>query len=138
MNTEITYEYLLQKAVEASYRAYAPYSKFHVGASVLFDDSSIYTGCNVENASYGLTLCAERNAISNAVSQGKYHGLVAVAISCQDTKLCYPCGACRQWIMEFSKDAIIIVEGSDGNPVIHSISELLPMAFTSADMLKKD
>jgi len=120
---------LLLLASKASECAYAPYSKFRVGSAVLFDDGSIYTGCNVENASYGLSLCAERNAISTAATNGKNSGLIAVAISSPDSKLCYPCGACRQWISEFSKDAMIIVENEDKTPLIHTISELLPHSF---------
>jgi len=123
------YQNLLQQASKASECAYAPYSEFRVGAAVLFDDGSIYTGCNVENASYGLSLCAERSALSAAVSAGKKSGLIAVAISSPNSKQCYPCGACRQWIAEFSKDAEIIVEDENENPVIHNIKELLPNLF---------
>ncbi|MDD3012184.1 MAG: cytidine deaminase [Candidatus Gastranaerophilales bacterium] len=120
---------LLLLASKASECAYAPYSKFRVGAVVLFDDGSTYKGCNVENASYGLSICAERNAISTAVADGKNSGIVAVAISSPDSKLCYPCGACRQWISEFSKDAMIIVENEDRTPLVHTILELLPHTF---------
>lgn len=121
---------LLLQASKASENAYVPYSKFRVGAAVLFEDGSVYKGCNVENASYGLTLCAERNALSTAVADGKKSGIVAIAISSPNSKLCYPCGACRQWISEFSKDAMIILENEDGSPLIHSITELLPHSFT--------
>jgi len=120
---------LLLLASKASECAYAPYSKFRVGAAVLFDDGSIYKGCNVENASYGLSLCAERNAISTAIADGKKSEIVAVAISSPDSKSCCPCGACRQWISEFSKDAMIIVENEDGTPLSYSIAELLPHSF---------
>lgn len=120
---------LFQVADEAANYAYSPYSKFRVGASVLYQDGSIYKGCNVENISYGLTICAERNAISSAVADGKTTGLIAIAIFSPDSKLCYPCGACRQWIAEFSKNAMVIVENTDGQPLFHTISELLPHSF---------
>jgi len=126
---KINLEDLLKLASEASKNAYAPYSKFYVGACAIFDDGSTYKGCNVENASYGLTLCAERNALSSAITDRKTKGLTAIAIFSPNTKLCYPCGACRQWISEFSKDAKIILEGEDSKPVIHNISELLPYSF---------
>jgi cytidine deaminase len=122
-------KYLLQLASEASECAYAPYSNFKVGACALYEDGSVYKGCNVENASYGLTTCAERNAISNAVISGNKSKLKAIAIYSPDSKLCYPCGACRQWIVEFSKDATIILQDLEENPVIYSIQELLPKAF---------
>ena len=96
---------------------------------MLYQDGSVYKGCNVENRSYGLTNCAEKNAISTAVADGKTAGLVAIAIFSLDSNLCYPCGACRQWIYEFSEKAQIIIENTDGQPIIHSISELLPNSF---------
>ena len=87
---------LLQKAKEASENAYAPYSKFYVGACALYDTGNFYTGCNVENASYGLSLCAERNAISNAIVAGEKGKLIKVAIFSKNRTNCMPCGACRQ------------------------------------------
>jgi cytidine deaminase len=116
-------------ASEAAQNAYSPYSKFKVGACVLYEDGKIYAGCNVENASYGLTLCAERTAISSAIADGQKSKLVAVAIYSPNAKLCYPCGACRQWIAEFAKDASVIIENSEGNPQTFSIKELLPYSF---------
>lgn len=121
-------EQLLELARNAAENAYAPYSKFKVGACVLYDDESVYTGCNVENASYGLSLCAERSAISAAVANGKYKGLVAVAIYSPNTELCFPCGACRQWISEFAKDTVIILQTPEGYKEF-SIQELLPHSF---------
>jgi len=120
---------LLKLASDAAENAYAPYSKFKVGACALYDDGSVYTGCNVENASYGLSLCAERNTISSAIADGKHEGLVAVAIYNPNCKLCYPCGACRQWISEFSKDVKIFVQDESGNPKEFTIEELLPFSF---------
>lgn len=126
---EINSTELLKLAREAANRAYAPYSKFRVGACVLYEDGSVYTGCNVENASYGLSLCAERNAISNAVADGKHGGIVAVAIYSPDADLCFPCGACRQWIAEFSESAKIILMDKTGKAVEYLINELLPNSF---------
>lgn len=126
---KINYDQLLKFASEASQNAYAPYSNFRVGASVLFQDGRIYKGCNVENASYGLTICAERNALSTAVADGNKSKLLAVAIDSPNSKLCYPCGACRQWITEFSPDVEVIVRNSDSSPLIMKISKLLPCSF---------
>jgi len=120
---------ILKFASDVAQNAYSPYSKFKVGACVLYEDGNAYTGCNVENASYGLTLCAERTAISSAIADGEKTKIVAVAIYSPNAKLCYPCGACRQWIAEFSKDAAVILEDTDGNPKSFSIKELLPHSF---------
>jgi len=122
-------ENLLKQASEAAQNAYAPYSKFRVGACALFEDGKTYCGCNVENASYGLTLCAERNALSSAVADGQKSKLLAVAIYSLDAKFCTPCGACRQWVTEFSKDALIILENEEENTLIYSMEELLPHSF---------
>ncbi|MDD3420467.1 MAG: cytidine deaminase [Candidatus Gastranaerophilales bacterium] len=119
---------LIKLALEAAQNAYAPYSKFHVGAAVLFDDGQVVTGCNVENASYGLSLCAERNAISTAVAQGIASQVKKIAIASLEADKCAPCGACRQWIYEFSKDAIIVLKDGD-EMVEYTISELLPCSF---------
>jgi len=122
-------EQLLKLACEAAENAYAPYSNFRVGACILYEDGSIYKGCNAENASYGLSLCAERSAIAKAVADGKHTGLTAIAIYSPDKQECFPCGACRQWISEFSDNARIIVAGKDGQPKEYSIQELLPNSF---------
>jgi len=120
---------LLALAKEASDNAYAPYSKFKVGACALFENGMLYKGCNVENASYGLCLCAERNALSSAITSGQKEKLAAIAIFSPNTKFCYPCGACRQWIWEFSSNTLIIVEDNEQKPEITVISALLPKAF---------
>lgn len=120
---------LLEYARQVAENAYNPYSKFAVGAAVLYESGSIYLGCNVENASYGLSLCAERNALSSAVADGEKSKPIAVAIYSPNSKNCYPCGACRQWIAEFSKDTVVIVEDEDGNPSEYSIADLLPNSF---------
>jgi cytidine deaminase len=120
---------LLDAAKQAVHRAYAPYSNFHVGAAVLTDQGQIFTGCNVENASYGLTICAERSAIFTAVQ--KTHGklvLRAVAVVNRNQVPCSPCGACRQVIAEFGADIVIIFQGKDGYQE-STISDLLPETF---------
>jgi cytidine deaminase len=121
---------LLEKAREALSRAYAPYSHFRVGAAVLTAKGNIFTGVNVENASYGLTVCAERAAIFNAVGQeGPEMCLKAVAVVSDHPGPSPPCGACRQVIFEFGPDAVVIFPGPDGLEEV-SISQLLPNAFS--------
>lgn len=119
------YADLVTQADEARKRAYAPYSNFSVGAALLCVDGSIYTGCNVENASYGLTICAERVAIFKAVGDGKTE-FTAIAIAAKATggEPCGPCGACRQVMYEFAPNLEVIM----GNTIV-KISELLPGAF---------
>lgn len=124
----LTFKDLLRLAKDSANRAYAPYSKFNVGAALITEDGKMFSGCNVENASYGLTLCAERNAISNMVAEG-YKKFVAIAIYSPQSKNCYPCGACRQWIYEFATDAKVITENNNNELVVYSIKDLLPNAF---------
>lgn len=119
---------LIDLALNTAQKAYAPYSKFYVGAAVLFDDGQVVTGCNVENVSYGLTLCAERNALSTAVAQGVNSKIVKIAIASPNTDKCYPCGACRQWIKEFSDNAKVVLQDGE-NIVEYDISDLLPYSF---------
>ena len=123
------YDILLKKAQEASKNAYAKYSNFFVGACVLAESGKTYVGCNVENASYGLAICAERNAIANAIANGE-KSILAVAIYSPNIDNCTPCGACRQMIFEFQKDEEIkvITKTQDGCK-IYSINELLPFGF---------
>jgi len=120
---------LVAAARTAMGNAYAPYSNFHVGAAVLTDDSKIFSGCNVENASYGLTNCAERTAIFSAVAQvGPKLRLRAVAVVNNREMPCSPCGACRQVIFQFGPEAVVIFQGSEGLKQA-SITELLPESF---------
>ena len=128
ITSQHTLEQLLQQAKEASQAAYAPYSRYKVGSAVLTSTGEVFSGCNVENASYGLTLCAERNAISSMVAAG-HIDLVVIAIVSPNTPGCYPCGACRQWIYEFNPEAMVVVEGDDLKPKTMTIKELLPNAF---------
>lgn len=123
------YEDLMEKAREASKNAYAKYSNFFVGACVLGESGKTYVGCNVENASYGLTVCAERNAICNAIANGE-KSIKAVAIYSPNMENCLPCGACRQFIFEFQKDdEIEIITTTKDKYVTHKINELLPEGF---------
>jgi cytidine deaminase len=110
-------------------RAYAPYSKFHVGAAILTEAGNLYTGCNVENASYGVTNCAERTAIFSAVAaEGPGMKLKAVAVLNSATMPCSPCGACRQVIYEFGPKALIVYQG-DGKLSEATAEQLLPAGF---------
>lgn len=123
------YNELMDKAREASEKAYAPYSKFKVGACVLSENGKFYTGCNFENSSYGLTICAERNAIGTAICDGEQK-IKAVAIYSPNTKHCYPCGACRQVMCEFASDSglEIILESEDGIEV-KNFNDIFPKGF---------
>lgn len=121
---------LLSAARDALKRSYARYSNFRVGAAVLTDEGEIFTGCNVENASYGLTNCAERSAIFTAVQETKAArlSLRAVAVITADDVPCSPCGACRQVMFEFGENAIVIFKGQTGYREM-SINDLLPESF---------
>lgn len=123
-------EMLLAAARSALKRAHAPYSNFHVGAAVLTGSGEVFVGCNVENASYGLTNCAERSAIFTAVQQSKAEKLEirAVAVVNGEELPCSPCGACRQVIAEFGRRAIVIFKGQQEYRQM-SIDELLPESF---------
>jgi cytidine deaminase len=124
-----TRERLLRAASKAMKNAYAPFSKFHVGAAILTSKGDIFVGCNVENSSYGMTNCAERTAIFSAVAaKGPKLEIVAVAVTNAQGVACSPCGACRQVIYEFGPDAIIFYQGHDGPKQSH-ITELLPEGF---------
>ena len=118
---------LLAQAKEAARRAYAPFSNLHVGAALLSDDGRVFTGANVENSSYSLTMCAERVAIFHAVSEG-VQNFRAVAVVCDSDSPCAPCGACRQVMYEFSP-SMVVISGSPDSFRCDSLSDLLPMGF---------
>ena len=123
-------------AKEAYGKAYAPYSNFHVGAAALTMDGNIVQGCNVENASYGLTVCAERNCIGHAVINGEQSFQMIVIYTEQD-KLTPPCGACRQVIAEFfEQSAPVIAINHKDEQQVWSVQQLLPDAFTPKDLLE--
>jgi len=126
---------LIQTAREAARRAYVPYSHFPVGAAILTDRGEIITGCNVENASYPLTLCAERTAMATAVAQGAGR-VVAIAVSAPKAQPCSPCGACRQVLYEFNPDMEVILDAGDADPLILPLTELLPLGFNHLSLEK--
>ena len=125
---------LIEEAEKARKRAYTPYSKFQVGAAVFCADGKIFTGCNIENASFGLTVCAERVAIFKAISEGSTK-FEAIAVIGDTDKPCSPCGACRQVISEFGEDIPLIMANLKGDVKIKKIKELLPEAFGKNDLL---
>lgn len=124
---------LLERARSARAHAYAPYSRFPVGAALLAADGRVFTGCNVENASYGLANCAERVAIGKAVSEGAREFTAIAVTGPEDTEACTPCGACRQVLSEFGPEMPVIVPSpaAEGYQV-HRVDELLPGAFGPA------
>lgn len=123
------WDFLVDKALEAKRFAYVPYSGFHVGAAVLTPDGKIYTGCNVENASYGASICAERTAIVKAVSAGESH-ISAIAITSDSEDLTFPCGICRQVIAEFgARDIRLICANKNGEYKEYDMDDILPNAF---------
>ncbi len=128
MTAKIDPSALLAQARSAMTGAYAPYSSFCVGAALLLSDGQVVTGANVENASYGLAMCAERVAIGTAVAAGKQH-FVAIAIAANEASPCTPCGACRQVLAEFAPDVEVILESADGSPWVLGLQELLPHQF---------
>lgn len=133
---DINYEELIKKASEAKEKAYVPYSKFKVGAAILTGNNKVYTGCNIENASYGATNCAERTAIFKAVSEGEKE-IRAIAVVGSEDELTFPCGICRQVISEFALQNIEIIIGKNENEyVVKTLEEILPGAFTKKDLKK--
>lgn len=126
---------LIKRAIEAREKAYCPYSNFKVGAAVLFEDGNIYTGCNVENASFGATNCAERTAIFKGVSEG--NKIIKEMALIGDTKnFTYPCGICRQVISEFAESGSIkIYIVKNENEVLEkTLDEIMPGTFTKKDL----
>lgn len=123
---------LIMQAVKVREQAYAPYSRFRVGAALLTSDGKVYTGCNVENASFGITCCAERTALFKAVSEGK-RTFTAIAVvggadSVPDTD-CFPCGVCRQALCEFCGGDFRVITGTVENFSVFTLAELMPHSF---------
>ncbi len=122
-------EQMLSSARAAFKNAHAPYSNFPVGSTILTESGALYSGCNVENASYGLTICAERNAIFAAVAaEGSGMRIKAVAVATERDGPCAPCGACRQVIFEFGPEAVVLFRGQSGTEQM-LITKLLPEGF---------
>ena len=127
-------EGLLALAHDALARAYAPYSNFPVGAALEAEDGRVFTGCNIENASFGLTMCAERVALYQAVAAGVTR-FRSIAIVASRARPCSPCGACRQVLAEFGPAIEVVLETAEG-PESRSLAELLPFSFTPSDLAR--
>lgn len=119
---------LVERALEMRRFSYAPYSHFRVGAALECEDGSVYTGCNVENAAYGSSLCAERTVLVKAVSEGRRR-FVRLAVAGDSADYCWPCGACRQMLREFGTDLEVLAANREGAYVSVPLEELLPHSF---------
>ena len=128
-----TWARLVDAARQAAHNAHAPYSGFHVGAALLTNDDQIVVGCNVENATFGATVCAERHALANAVVQG-HREFRALAVITPAATPVAPCGLCRQVLVEFCEDLAIMMVNESGEELHLSLRELLPHPFTSKDL----
>lgn len=115
-------------------RSYVPYSGFPVGAAICCEDGTVFTGCNVENAAYGSTICAERTALVKAVSEGHRDDLARIAIAGNGVDYCWPCGPCRQMLYEFNPDMTVLVANGDRDFVSLSLRELMPHGFGPKDL----
>ena len=125
---------LLECAKQAMQYAYTPYSNFKVGAAILMKSGKIYTGCNIENASYGATNCAERTDIFKAVSEGETE-IVTIAIVSSGGDFTYPCGICRQVIAEFMKEGEVIFENGQGDIQVIPLEKMFPYSFTKENLI---
>ena len=125
---------LVNKALEMRSFSHAPYSNFRVGAALLCEDGRVFTGCNVESAAYGCTICAERTALFKAVSEGCPSGFTAIAIVGQGEEYCWPCGACRQVLFEFAPRLRVLAAREDGSWQEASMEELLPHGFGAENL----
>ncbi|MBP1736434.1 MAG: Cytidine deaminase [Oscillospiraceae bacterium] len=134
MELIMTESELIQAALAARVNAYAPYSGFQVGAALLYEDGSVFTGCNVENAAFGSTICAERTALVKAVSEGKREGLILLAVAGSGEEPCWPCGACRQMLFEFAPNLKILAISKNGTYETASLNTLLPHGFGPASL----
>ena len=124
---------LIEKAQEVLKNAYAPYSRFPIGAAVECNDGTVFTGCKIENAALECTLCAERSALAAAISAG-HRSFKRIAIYAESGNYCFPCGTCRQVLWEFSPRMEVLCARADGRYVSHPLSALLPEAFSSQSM----
>ena len=125
---------LVQKAVEMQNFSYCPYSDFPVGAALLCEDGTVFTGCNVESAAYGSTICAERTALLKAVSEGHRDDWLTMAVAGRGEDFCWPCGSCRQMLYEFAPELRILAVRGDGSFEEAKLSDLLPRGFGAANM----
>ncbi len=127
------YKDLVAAAISAKELAYAPYSKFRVGAAILAKDGRISTGCNIESSSYGLTICAERTAIFKAYSEG-IREFTAIAVVSDDPEFTPPCGACRQVLIDLAGDMDFVMANAKNKLKVLRLKSLLPLAFTSKNL----
>ncbi len=125
----MTDQELVELAFTMLERSYVPYSNFPVGAALLCADGTVFTGCNVENAAYGSTICAERTALVKAVSEGHQDDFVRLAVVGGSDDYCWPCGSCRQMLYEFAPGLVLLVARGDHAYVTLPLSELLPHGF---------
>ena len=125
---------LVSLAVDMQQRSYVPYSHFPVGAALLCCDGTVFTGCKVENAAYGSTICAERTALLKAVSEGHRDDWVTMAVAGRGEDFCWPCGSCRQMLYEFAPELRILAVRGDGTFEEGKLSELLPRGFGAANL----
>jgi cytidine deaminase len=130
------YHRLVEFAKRAKRRAYAPYSNFRVGAAIRTKSGKIYTGCNIESSSYGLTICAERTAIFKAISEGEKN-FVAVAVVSDDSTFCPPCGACRQVLMDLAPQIEFVLVDKKGKEIVVPINHLFPLPFGPKYLLRR-
>lgn len=124
---------LVKIAMEAREKSYSPYSKFKVGAAVYTKSGKVFTGCNIESASYSPTICAERVAFAKCISEG-YLDIEKVAVVGSDVKTSFPCGVCRQFMVEFGKDIKVICAKNENSYEIYTVDELLPHSFGPEDL----
>ncbi|MBP3543751.1 MAG: cytidine deaminase [Lachnospiraceae bacterium] len=129
----MTNEELLSRAKEGMKHSYAPYSKFNVGAALLCRDGTVFTGCNIENASYGAAICAERTAMTKAISEG-HTDFEKIAVVCSSGSYAYPCGICRQFMSEFMLEGSVVLEDKAEGMKEFPVTELLPGAFTGKEL----
>ena len=125
---------LMQKAVEMQKFSYCPYSDYPVGAALLCEDGTVFTGCNVESAAYGSTICAERTALLKAVSEGHREDWTAIAVAGKGDEFCWPCGSCRQMLYEFAPDLRVLAIRGDGKFEEARLSDLLPRGFGASHL----
>ena len=126
---------LVSRAFAMHAFSYVPYSRYPVGAALLCDDGTVFTGCNVENAAFGSTICAERTALLKAVSEGHRDDWTALAIASTGADFCWPCGACRQMLNEFAPKLHIIAARGDGTFQTAGLDQLLPHSFGPKSLL---
>jgi len=130
------YRSLARLARAAKKHSYSPYSRFRVGAALLAKDGNVFTGCNVEDSSLGLTVCAERTALLKAVSEG-VRKFVAIAVASDEDGFTFPCGACRQVLLDIAGDIDVVLTAPGGKMQVFKTSELLPFPFGADNLTRK-